>query len=64
MDTQTVPLTEAERVVDWREERLLEAGYPAGFAYDLATATSVDVTLACRLLAEGCHPATAYAILA
>lgn len=61
--TDTDPLTERERVEDWREHELLRAGYPADDAIDLSRLAHVDLHRACWLLANGCDVVTALRIL-
>lgn len=56
------PLTEAEKVEDWRLHILLEAGYPAELAEKVAASTA-DLHSAVELLAAGCPAETAVEIL-
>jgi len=51
-----------DRVDAWRLERLIDAGYSVELAVQLATA-QVDLHQACDLLARGCTPELAGAIL-
>lgn len=63
MDTpEPSPLTEAERVEDWREHVLFEAGYPVDAAITLSRA-DVDLHRAVQLLKAGCSIHTALEIL-
>jgi hypothetical protein len=55
--------TEEERVVDWREEELLRAGYPAPAARRLALRHDVDLHRAVDLVRAGCDPKLALRIL-
>lgn len=55
--------TEEERVVAWRIESLMRAGYDDGAAIYLAETREVDLHLACRLLDGGCPVETALRIL-
>lgn len=54
---------DAEEVLSWRFERLLEAGYDAPTASALAKRVEIDLHLAVRLVSNGCPPATAVSIL-
>jgi hypothetical protein len=56
--------TEEERVIGWRAEELLRAGYDNGTALELALLPYVDLHSAIDLLRRGCPPATAVRILA
>ena len=54
---------ERERVLAWREDELLAAGYPLALAVDLAH-SEADLHEAIRLVKElGCKPETAAEIL-
>lgn len=46
--------TEAEKVEDWREWVLIQAGYPPDAAIALARHPDVDLHRAAELLARGC----------
>jgi hypothetical protein len=50
------PHAEADPVVRWRFEVLLQAGYDAGSALILAGHVEVDLHEATRLVARGCPP--------
>lgn len=54
---------EQVRVIDWRENQLLEAGYPPKTAHKLANNSHVDLHMALSLLREGCPLKTAEKIL-
>jgi hypothetical protein len=55
---------EAAAAWRWRLHRLVAAGYPEALAAELAAEESLDVELACRLVAEGeCPPELAARIL-
>ena len=51
-------------VEDWRIDQLRRAGWPEPQALVLALDPSVDLHLACDLLAKGCPPSLALRILA
>ena len=55
--------SEEERVVDWREEELLRAGYPPVAARRLARRHDIDLHKAVDLLRAGCDPKLAARIL-
>lgn len=55
--------SEEERVVDWREQELLRAGYPAAGARRLARRHDVDLHKAVDLVRAGCAPELAVRIL-
>jgi hypothetical protein len=55
--------TEEERVLAWRIEGLMRAGYDRHSAIDLAERPGVDLHLAQKLLAGGCPVRTAVRIL-
>lgn len=57
------PVSEREQVTWWREQCLLDAGYPADAVRDLASRRDVDLHAACRLIADGCDPLVAVDIL-
>jgi hypothetical protein len=54
---------DAEEVLRWRFERLLDAGYDAATASALAKRVEIDLHLAVRLVRNGCPPGTAVSIL-
>ena len=54
---------EAAEVLRWRFERLLEVGYDRVTASSIAERLEIDLHLAMRLVANGCAPETAVAIL-
>lgn len=55
--------SEDERVVGWRAERLLEAGFDEFVALELSLRRDVDLHRATRLLRSGCPPEMARRIL-
>jgi hypothetical protein len=55
--------TEEERVLFWRAEELMRAGYDDEIAIELAMETHVDLHLAIKLRRQGCRPETALRIL-
>jgi len=55
--------TEEERIIGWRAEELLRAGYETVTALELALRADVDLHLAVDLLRRGCPPGTAACIL-
>jgi hypothetical protein len=55
--------TEEERVLAWRQESLLAAGYDLRHAFKLALRPEIDLHLAVRLGRAGCPPETAARIL-
>ena len=55
--------TEDERIIRWRVEELLRAGYDWPVSMTLAARTDVDLHLATGLLCKGCPPDTALRIL-
>jgi hypothetical protein len=57
------PVSEDERVLDWRFDALEQAGYNPLAAFALANATDVDHHEAASLLAHGCPQHTALSIL-
>ena len=57
------PPDEEVRVLFWRFEQLLEAGYSQEQAVDLSVEPTVDLHQAISLLRRGCPPAVALAIL-
>lgn len=54
---------DAEEVLRWRFERLLDAGYDVATASALAKRVEIDLHLAVRLVSNGCPPETAVSIL-
>jgi hypothetical protein len=58
-----VPETQRERIVLWREERLLYAGWRSSFARTIAERLDLDLHRACRLMELGCDSATGWRIL-
>lgn len=57
------PVTERDRVEDWRELQLLKAGYPGAAAIALSRRQDIDVHVAVGLLTHGCPLAIALDIL-
>lgn len=55
--------TEADRIEGWRLRCLLDAGYPVQLAEHIAKDFAVDLHQAVELLAAGCAPELAEAIL-
>ena len=55
--------SDEERVIGWREQELLRAGYEGSTALELALRSDVDLHLAIDLVRGGCPPATAARIL-
>jgi hypothetical protein len=55
--------TEADRVLRWRVDELVRAGYTERLALRLASRRHVDLHQAVELLARGCPPETAARIL-
>ena len=55
--------SEAERVIRWRFEELVRAGYCLDAALELAVHTEVDLHVAVDLAHKGCPPETARMIL-
>jgi hypothetical protein len=60
---QELETIDADEVVCWRFEALLQAGYDAGSALLLAGRADVDLHQAARLVERGCPPALALQIL-
>jgi hypothetical protein len=58
-----VPMDEAERVLEWRIEVLLRAGFPDIIAFELAVTPGVDLHAAIDLHSRGCPAETAARIL-
>ena len=54
---------ELEQVERWREQRLLDAGFPLEEARLLALCSDVDLHRAVELVRQGCLPVTAAKIL-
>lgn len=54
---------EEERVISWRAEELMRAGYDGSTALELAIVPHVDLHRAVALLRQGCPPETAARIL-
>lgn len=59
----THPITELDRVEDWRAQELERAGYPHEAAAELAARHDVDLHRAVDLLERGCSPELAVSIL-
>jgi hypothetical protein len=55
--------SEAERVIRWRFEELVRAGYSLDEALEIAVHGEVDLHLAVDLAHKGCPPETARRIL-
>ena len=55
--------TETERIERWRYEALVRAGYEPTAARRLAVRQDVDLHVAEQMLAKGCSPELALAIL-
>jgi len=55
--------TEDARVVSWRAEELIRAGFDEFDALDLALERHVDLHQAIEIVRRGCPPATAARIL-
>ncbi len=62
-DSDDATQTELERIVAWRFEELLRAGYGLEAAKLLAANPEVDLHRAVELRARGCTPDTAVRIL-
>jgi hypothetical protein len=64
IDVQTPIFVDDDiRVLDWRIEELLRAGFPELIALELAATTQVDLHAAVRLVERGCPAETAARIL-
>jgi hypothetical protein len=65
MDATQVNIVESEeaRVVEWREQELLRAGYQPTAARAIARRNDVDLHKAVDLVRAGCDPALAARIL-
>ena len=55
--------TETERIERWRYEALVRAGYEPNAAQRLAARQDIDLHVAVEMLAKGCSPELALAIL-
>lgn len=55
--------SEVERVISWRAEELMRAGFDGCTAIELALVPHVDLHKAVSLLRSGCPPDTAVRIL-
>jgi hypothetical protein len=55
--------TEAERVLEWRLNELVRAGYDRATAWELAARSDVDLHFALDLARSGCSPDLALRIL-
>jgi hypothetical protein len=53
----------SDPILNWRLEQLMQAGYEAEDALQLAVRAEVDLHRAVSLLREGCPPKTALRIL-
>lgn len=62
-ETEILFESELERVVGWRLQELLRAGYAEPGARDLAERVEIDLHRAVDLLKSGCPEATALRIL-
>jgi hypothetical protein len=62
-ETEVVFESEHRRVVDWRLQELLRAGYGEGGARDIAEQVEIDLHRAVDLLKSGCPQETALRIL-
>ena len=60
---ETLESPEAEAVLRWRFEGLVQAGYDAGSALILASHVEIDLHEATLLLARGCPPELALQIV-
>jgi hypothetical protein len=56
--------TESESVIDWRTERLAEAGLPMRLAHEVAADSAYDLHSVIGLLDRGCPAELALRILA
>jgi hypothetical protein len=54
---------DAERILLWRFETLVDAGYDTGSALSVATRVEIDLHEATELVKRGCPPPTAIRIL-
>jgi hypothetical protein len=64
MQTKTTSAREAEEVVRWRCEQLVEAGFPLPLAARVAKNAHYDVHALIELVEQGCQPDLAVRILA
>jgi hypothetical protein len=64
MSTQPNPRSSSTAVVEWRRERLLEAGIAADAAANLAWDCGIDLHDLLELIKRGCPPHLAGRILA
>jgi len=62
LELQTMPKA-VEKVVGWRLEELMRAGYDRDAAIRLAARLDVDLHVAVDLASQGCLPRTALRIL-
>ena len=62
-ESETSREGEEDRVLHWRVEELLRAGYDGYDAIELALTPEVDLHRAVRLLRHGCPASTAVRIL-
>jgi hypothetical protein len=62
-DFEVLDDTDAERILRWRFEVLVDAGYDSSTALELATHVDIDLHRAAELPRRGCPPATAARIL-
>jgi hypothetical protein len=64
MPTKTTTEREADEVVRWRREQLLEAGFPLPLAAGVAKNAGYDLHALIELVERGCEPDLAVRILA
>jgi len=62
-EIEFLPESEEERVISWRAEELMRAGFDGCTAIELALVPHVDLHKAVSLLRQGCPPSTAVRIL-
>lgn len=62
-DTEIRERSETEKVEDWREIALIQAGYPLDVALELSRRQDIDLHQACQLLHDKCPLETALKIL-
>jgi hypothetical protein len=62
-EIEVLPESEEERVISWRAEELMRAGFDGCTAIELALIPHVDLHKAVSLLRHGCPPSTAVRIL-
>ncbi len=60
----TAPHSSSSTVLEWRRDRLLEAGFARAQAADLASDPRVDLHAVLELVDQGCPPELAARILA